>query len=101
MVRFSFKISSFNQRVWQCGASYTVNVMFKLFLFKEISCLDKGSVCLVISYKVDIQQNSTYPNAGYPDRLGPSCEYVENSTKLSCLQIACYQIKYSTVFGFL
>ena len=82
MVRFSFKMSSFNQPVCRCGGSYTINVMFKFFLFKEISCLYKGSVCLVISYNVDIQQNSTYPNADYPDRLGPSCEYVEDSTKV-------------------
>jgi len=82
MVRFSFKISSFNQCVLQYGGSYTINVKFKFFLFKEISCLDKRSVCLVISYNVDIQQNCIYPNAGCPDRLGPSCEYVEDFTKV-------------------
>ena len=42
-------------------------------------------------------QNSTYPDAGYPDRLGPSGSFVKNSTKLTCLQITSYQIKYSTV----
>jgi hypothetical protein len=25
-----------------------------------------------------VQQNSTYPDAGYPDRLGPSGKFVEN-----------------------
>ena len=52
MVTFSFKIPSFNERVWQCGASYTLNMMFKLFLLKEILSIDKGSICLMIRYKV-------------------------------------------------
>jgi hypothetical protein len=34
-----------------------------------------------------IQQNSGYPDAGYPDRLGLSGTFVENSTKPSCLAI--------------
>jgi len=47
-------------------------------------------------------QNSTYPAAviriaNYPGRLGPSRKFVENSTKLNCLEITCYQITYSTV----
>jgi len=44
-----------------------------------------------------IQYNSTNPDAGYPDRLGPSGKFVQNSTKLTCLEITGYQIKYSTV----
>jgi len=32
----------------------------------------------------------------YSDRLGPSGEFVENSTKLTCLKITRYPIKYST-----
>jgi len=32
-----------------------------------------------------------------PDRLGPSVKYMENSTKLCCLEITVYRIKYSTV----
>jgi len=48
------------------------------------------------------QQNSTYPDAVYPDRqLSRSCKFVENSTKLSCLEITGYRIKYSTVLWFL
>jgi hypothetical protein len=31
------------------------------------------------------------------DRLGPSGKFVENSTKLTYLEITGYQIKYSTV----
>jgi hypothetical protein len=36
-----------------------------------------------------------------PDRLGLSGEFVENSTKLTCLEIAGYRIKYSTVLWLL
>jgi hypothetical protein len=37
-----------------------------------------------------------YLDAGYPDRLGPSVKFVENSTKLTCHEITGYPIKYST-----
>jgi hypothetical protein len=30
------------------------------------------------------RENSIYPDSGYTDRLGPSGEFVENSTKLTC-----------------
>ena len=36
-------------------------------------------------------------NANYPDRFGPLGKFVENSTKLTCLEITGYRIKYSTV----
>jgi len=36
--------------------------------------------------------------ADYPDRLGPSCKFVENSTELVYLEITCYWIKCSIVF---
>jgi len=39
--------------------------------------------------------------AGYPDRLVPSDKFVENSTKLTCLEITCDRIKYSTVLWLL
>ena len=39
--------------------------------------------------------------ADNPDRLGPSFKFVENSTKLTCLEISDYRIKCSTVFWFL
>jgi hypothetical protein len=42
-------------------------------------------------------QKPTYPDAGYPDRLDPSGKFVENSTKLTCLEITGYRIKYSRV----
>ena len=39
--------------------------------------------------------------ANYPDRLGSSGESVENSAKGTCLEIAGYRIKYSTVLWLL
>jgi len=33
----------------------------------------------------------------YPDRLGPSGKFVDNSAKLTCLEITGHWIKYSTV----
>ena len=36
--------------------------------------------------------------ANNPDRLGSSSKFVENSTKLTCLEITGYRIKYNTVF---
>jgi hypothetical protein len=45
--------------------------------------------------------NSTYLDAGYPDYLGPSGRFVENSTKLTCLEITGHRIKYSTVLWLL
>ena len=37
----------------------------------------------------------------YPDRFGPSGKFIENSTKLICLEISGYRIKYSTVLWLL
>jgi hypothetical protein len=35
--------------------------------------------------------------ANYPERFGPLSKFMENSTKLSYLEINCYRIKYNTV----
>jgi hypothetical protein len=44
------------------------------------------------------QYKSTNPDAVYSDRrLSGTDKFVENSAKLSCLEIICYRIKYSTV----
>jgi hypothetical protein len=48
-----------------------------------------------------VQYNSTNPDAGYPDRLGPWGKFVEKSTKLTFLEITGYRIRYSTVLWFL
>jgi hypothetical protein len=37
----------------------------------------------------------------YPDRLGPSGKFVENFTKLTCLEITGYRIKYNAVLWLL
>jgi len=39
--------------------------------------------------------------AKYPDRLGPSVIFAENSTKITCLKITGYRIKYSRVLWLL
>ena len=39
--------------------------------------------------------------ANYPYRLGPSGKFVQNSTKLTCLEITGYRIKYSRVLWLL
>jgi hypothetical protein len=52
-------------------------------------------------YPVAGYPDAGYPDAGCPDRLGPSGEFVENSTELTCLEITSYRIKYSTVLWLL
>ena len=55
----------------------------------------------LLIYMLPGQYNSTYPDADHPDRLGPSNKFVENSTKLTCLEITLCRIKYSTVLWLL
>jgi hypothetical protein len=57
--------------------------------------------CAMTPKHHQIQWNATDPDAGYPDRLGPSGKFVENSTKLSCLEITGYRIKCSAVLWLL
>ena len=56
---------------------------------------------LIYSHQL-IAQNSNCPDAGYPEQLGSSGKFIQNSKKLTCLEITGYQIKYSTVqcYGF-
>jgi len=54
----------------------------------------------------EVQYNSTYPDAGCPDHqlsgsAGTFGKFTDNSTKLTCLQITGYRIKYSTVLRLL
>ena len=46
-------------------------------------------------------QTLVFRTANYPDRLGPSGKFVNNFTKLTCLEITGYRIKYSTVLWLL
>jgi hypothetical protein len=71
------------------GTLWTLLVTFCIVIIRCIETF--WSPCIHIS----IWQNSTHPDAGCPDRLGPSGKFVENSTKLTWLEITCYQIKYS------
>jgi hypothetical protein len=48
-------------------------------------------------FKIKVQHNSNYPDAGYSDQLGRSGNFVENCTKLICLEITGYWIEYSAV----
>jgi hypothetical protein len=57
-------------------------------------CLFKAK-CLV--NRNQVQHNTNYLEAGYPNQLDPSGNFVENSTKLICLEITGYRIEYSTV----
>jgi hypothetical protein len=50
---------------------------------------------------VDLHLSGIIRIANYPDRLGPSSKFLENSTKLICLEITGYRIKYSTVLRLL
>jgi len=61
--------------------------------FHLLGLLDPDRPCTV--------EICTYPDAGYPDRFGPSRKFVENSTKLTCLEITGYRMKYSTVLWLL
>jgi len=45
--------------------------------------------------------SANYPDAGYPHRLGLSGRFVQNSIKLTYLEITGYRIKYSTVLWLL
>jgi len=47
------------------------------------------------------QGKSTYTEAGYPDRLGPSGKFVENSTKLNLPWNDRLSNQYSAVFWLL
>jgi hypothetical protein len=61
--------------------------------FLDSSVPNKTAVC-------KYSKTSLIQTANYPDRLGPSSKVVENSTKLTCLEITGYRIKYSMCYGF-
>jgi hypothetical protein len=62
--------------------------------FLDASVPHKTAIC-------KYSQTSLIRTANYPDRLGPSGKVVENSTKLTFLEITGYRIKYSTVLRLL
>ena len=74
---------------------YSINYKsIKLYRYAHHACKKLDTE---LELQTHIQQNSTNPDAGYPDRLGPLGKSVDNSTKLTCLEITGYRIKYSTV----
>ena len=56
---------------------------------------------MIKKYNIEIQQNSTNQDAGYPDWLGPSFKFVENYKKLICLGSNRLLVKYNTVLWLL
>jgi len=67
--------------------------------------ISRFSLCLPVCWnkynRTPLTRTLVFRIANYPDRLGPSGKFVENSIKLTCLEIALYRIKYSTVLWLL
>jgi len=74
---------------------------FLCFIIIIIIIIINFSANAVYTVYTHTQFISVQPNSTYPDRLGPSVKFVENSTKLTCLEITVYRIKYSTVLWLL
>jgi hypothetical protein len=72
-----------------------LEIMLNCFILIR-SIFNKLNNCTVIYSRTPLIRN-----ADYPDRLSPSRKFVENSTKLTCLEIIGYRIKYSTVLRLL
>ena len=58
-------------------------------------------LCVCVYSRTQLNRTLVIRIANYPDQLGPSGKFVENSTKLTCLEITGYRIKYSTAFRLL
>jgi hypothetical protein len=66
------------------------------------STITKKLVMVVREYsRTPLIRTLVIRTASYPEWHDPSGKFVENSTKLTCLEITGYQIKYSTVLWFL
>jgi hypothetical protein len=61
-----------------------------------IRCIDLRSSVLQYS-RTPLIRKLVIRIADYPNRLGRAGKSVQNSTKLTCLEITGYQIKYSAV----
>ena len=61
-----------------------------------VQCIELGTYVLQYS-RTPLIRTLVIRMSDYPDRLGPSGRFVENSTKLPSLEITGYRIKYSTV----
>ena len=76
-----------------------INTVLNLNGTVRISCGILHNTCRYS--RTQIIRKLVIRTANYPDRLGPSAEVVENCTKLTCFEISCYRIKYSTVLWLL
>jgi hypothetical protein len=47
--------------------------------------------------QIALQYNSNYADTGYPDRLDPPGNFVENFAKLICVEITGYRMEYNIV----
>ena len=63
----------------------------------DISLLSTQGFAVMQHGRTPIIRTLVIRIANYPDRFHPSGKYVENGTKLTCLEITGYRIKYSTV----
>jgi hypothetical protein len=73
-----------NQRLYAC-------------VLMHVTLNPKCVAVILSSRRTDDSRTPLIWISNYPDRLGPSVRFVENSAKLTSLEIAGYLIKYSTV----
>ena len=71
--------------------SYLLFVLHGLFDYQKILACSSNCHDIPVPTTTDVyfqvQQNSVYPNAGYPDQFGPQGKFVEDSIELNCLEI--------------
>ena len=73
----------------------------KLFVYVTLKMSNTMCVCVCIDTHTHTQNRTPLIRIViYSDRLGPSGKFIENTSKLNCLEITGYHIKYSTVFWF-
>jgi hypothetical protein len=73
-------------------------------MFRKIQCkltLHKSELSVCVYSRTPLNRTLFIRIANYPDQLAPSGKFVEISTKLTCLEITGYRIKYSTVLWLL
>ena len=87
---------------------FTIEIYYDARSYKRQICINTLPIRRVLSIKnsktINASLYCTTPLTGianYPDRLSPSCKFVENSIKLTCLEITGYRIKYNTVLWLL
>jgi hypothetical protein len=66
----------------------------------HLNCEKHANVTFYYS-RTPVIRTMVIRKANYPDKHGPWGTFIHNSTKLTCLEITGYRIKYSTVLWFL